>query len=342
MSSTASDKSPERGIAGTPPWLATLLGIDAPTDDETVSLAGRAFVQRDGMLRSCELASSTQQQTADAFAMKWHRRDTFESAASLARARAWLVARYGDMGEAVRLREPGEPPLLLDAGCGAAMSAIELFGDLLQRVRYLGVDISGAVDVARTRVGERVNDAAFMQADIANLPLPEQSVLHHADSPADAFAALARLLKPGGRFMLYVYRRKGPIREFSDDYVRERLQGMTPEEAWQALMPLSRLGQALGDLDVDVVVPEAIDLLGIPAGRTSVQRLFYWHVFKAFHDPALTLDELNHINYDWYAPKNAHRQTPEQVRAWCADSNLEVEREVVESAGITIIACKRA
>ena len=230
------------------------------------------------------------------------------------------------------------------------MSAIELFGDLLQRVRYLGVDISGAVDVARTRVGERVNDAAFMQADIANLPLPEQSVdvifsegvLHHADSPADAFAALARLLKPGGRFMLYVYRRKGPIREFSDDYVRERLQGMTPEEAWQALMPLSRLGQALGDLDVDVVVPEAIDLLGIPAGRTSVQRLFYWHVFKAFHDPALTLDELNHINYDWYAPKNAHRQTPEQVRAWCAGSNLEVEREVVESAGITIIACKRA
>ncbi len=101
MSSTASDKSPERGIAGTPPWLATLLGIDAPTEDETVSLAGRAFVQRDGMLRSCELASSTQQQTADAFAMKWHRRDTFESAASLARARAWLVARYGDMGEAV-------------------------------------------------------------------------------------------------------------------------------------------------------------------------------------------------------------------------------------------------
>ena len=93
MSSTASDESPERGIVGTPFWLPTLLGIDMPAEGETVNLACRAFVQRDGMLRSCELASSTQQQTADAFAMKWHRRDTFESTASLARARAWLVAR---------------------------------------------------------------------------------------------------------------------------------------------------------------------------------------------------------------------------------------------------------
>ncbi len=34
-----------------------------------------------------------------------------------------------------------------------------------------------------------------------------------------------------------------------------------------------------------VNVPERIDLLDIPAGPIDVQRLFYRHVFKAFHRP---------------------------------------------------------
>jgi len=36
-----------------------------------------------------------------------------------------------------------------------------------------------------------------------------------------------------------------------------------------------------------------------PGRRTSVQRLFYWHVAKAFYRPDLTFDEMNHINFDW-------------------------------------------
>jgi arsenite methyltransferase len=49
---------------------------------------------------------------------------------------------------------------------------------------------------------------------------------------------------------------------------------------------------------------------------------------------------MNHLNFDWYAPKNAHRQSPEQVRRWCAELGLAVEHEHVEEAGITIIAKK--
>jgi arsenite methyltransferase len=55
----------------------------------------------------------------------------------------------------------------------------------------------------------------------------------------------------------------------------------------------------------------------------------------------MTLDELHHINYDWYAPRNAHRQSLEEVRSWCAEAGLDVERERAEPAGITIIARKR-
>jgi hypothetical protein len=88
-------------------------------------------------------------------------------------------------------------------------------------------------------------------------------------------------------------------------------------------------------------VPEAIELLGIPAGPIDLQRLFYWHVIKAYHDPALSLDEMAHINFDWFAPRNAHRQTPEEVRSWCAEAGLEVEHEDVQEAGITVVARKR-
>ena len=61
---------------------------------------------------------------------------------------------------------------------------------------------------------------------------------------------------------------------------------------------------------------------------------------KAFYDPDLDLEELNHINYDWYAPANAHRQSPEEVRSWCGEAGLEIERENVQPAGITVIARK--
>jgi arsenite methyltransferase len=125
--------------------------------------------------------------------------------------------------------------------------------------------------------------------------------------------AVARKIKRGGRFLFYVYRKKGPVREFTDDYVREKLQHMLPDEALNALYPLTKLGEALGKLNIDIEVADAVDILGIPAGKINLQRLFYWHFCKAFNRPKLTIGEMNLINFDWYAPKNAHRQTLAEV-----------------------------
>ena len=115
---------------------------------------------------------------------------------------------------------------------------------------------------------------------------------------------------------------------------------MAPQKAWEAMKPLTELGIALGKIEGEIDIPETIDLLGIPAGRTSIQRLFYWHVAKAFFDPSLSFEEMNHLNYDWYAPKNCSRHTPEELREWCAEGGLTIEHEVIEDAGITIIAKK--
>jgi len=319
-----------------------------PAEGERLTLAGQTFVLRGGILRSEGLLSEGQSQTAEAFSFKWARRETFESPASVERMRDWLIERYGDVAAAPWWSQYGPKPLVVDAGCGAALSALALFGAVLPRARYLGIDVSSAVDVAAQRFRERDLEAAFMQADLGDLPLPagtvdvifSEGVLHHTDSTHRALLRLAPLLRAGGRILFYVYRKKGPVREFTDDYLRERLRALDPDDAWEALRPLTRLGRALGELDVEVDVPEDVDLLEIPAGRISIQRLFYWHVMKAFYDPDLDLEELNHINYDWYAPANAHRQSPEEVRSWCGEAGLEIERENVQPAGITVIARK--
>lgn len=333
----------------TPAWLLDLLGqAHEPREGEVISAHGQSMVMKGGILRQTDLATDSQQQTSDMFGFKWHQRHSFESEAVLANARSWLVERYGAIDNADWWQEYGPNPVVLDAGCGAGLGAIELIQRKLAEVRYIGADISTAVDVAVSRFAERGLTGGFLQADLCRLPLPDEcadviyseGVLHHTDSTERALKSVSRHLKHGGRFLFYVYRRKGPIREFSDDYIRLKLAGMSPQSAWDALMPLTKLGKLLGEMNIEIEIPENIDLLEIPAGKINLQRLFYWHIFKAFHRPDFGLEELNHINFDWYSPANAHRQSEEDVRQWCADAGLSIEREVIEPAGITVVARK--
>lgn len=347
---------PHRGVQQTPAssllpeWLASLLGVaEMPGPGFAIELGGKRYAFDGSVLRAESVVSAEQTQTAEAFGFKWHQLGTFDGDRSLQRHRSWLLERYGDVAVASWWSDYGNEPVMLDAGCGAAMSSLALFGGRLRSVRFVGADISTAVDVAVRRCAEQGIAGAFLQDDLTALPFRpgsidvifSEGVLHHTDSTRKALLRLAELLAPGGRFLFYVYRKKGPIREFTDDYVRERLQQLTPQEAWEALKPLTMLGIALGELEVEVEVPDDVEILGIPAGRYDVQRLFYWHVAKAFHHPDLTLDEMNHINYDWYTPANAHRQTPEEIRSWCEEAGLEIERECVEEAGITVTARRR-
>jgi SAM-dependent methyltransferase len=333
-----------------PGWLLPLLGAAGVAGNQPFDTNGTRFVMRGGIPRQVCKLSDEQGQTAETFGFKWRKDDLFDQKEYLAQVRSWMLERYGDVEHAHWWEDYGPAPLILDAGCGAALTAIEMFGDRLKSARYLGADVSTAVDVARARFGARGYGGGFIQCDLNSLPLADGSVdiafsegvLHHTDSTADAFAAVARLIKPGGRFLFYVYAKKGPVREFTDDHIRHQLQSMTAEEAWQAVLPLTRLGEALGNLTIEIDVPEDIAVLGIPKGRIDLQRLFYWHVCKAFYRPDWTIEQMNSINYDWFAPANAHRHTPEEVRGWCADARLTVEREIVEEAGITVIARKDA
>jgi hypothetical protein len=100
------------------------------------SIGSQTFIIRGGIPRSDALLTSAQAQTEETFGFKWKKRDTvFESDASLARMREMAdraLWRRREGGLACRSRKP--PAALIDAGCGAGMSALELFGAMLGRV----------------------------------------------------------------------------------------------------------------------------------------------------------------------------------------------------------------
>jgi arsenite methyltransferase len=350
MSTSLSVSTPSRPTAvAQPAWLWDVLGAPAQREGGAFDVAGTAYRVIGSIPRQASLLSETQTQTQDAFSYVWSGEGRFESEASLTPLRDWFRENYGNVEEAAWWSTLGDNPLVIEAGCGGGISGSETFGSRVNRVRYLAVDVSDAVDRAAQRFARKGLKAAFVQADLMNLPVADgtadlaysQGVLHHTDSTERAIAAVARKLRKGGRFLFYVYKRKGPIREYTDDYIRDLLQGRSHREQWELMLPLSKFGRALAEVDVEVDVPEAVDLLGIPAGRVNLQRLFYWHVAKAYDRPEMTLDEINHVNLDWYLPVNAQRQTPEEVHTWCESAGLSIEREHVQDAGISIIAVKR-
>jgi arsenite methyltransferase len=332
-----------------PTWLADLLDADDLDEGARHEVRGQPLVVVDGIPRVGQDVSDDQAATREMFGYKWTQEDTFTRPRALEMMRTYLESRYGRVAELPWWDEYATPALVLDAGCGAGVSGRELFGPMGDRIRYLGVDLTPAVAVAKRRFEETDVDAAFLQADLTNLPLEpgsvdvifSEGVLHHTDSTEGALKAVAPLLRSGGRILFYVYRRKSLIREFTDDAIREQLQAMSPEDAWTALESLTKLGIALGELGVELDIPEDVDVLGIKAGKVDLQRFFYYDIAKAYYDPELTFGEMHHLNFDWYAPKNAFRQTEEEVRRWCDEAGLEVEREHIQQSGITITARKR-
>ena len=80
--------------------------------------------------------------------------------------------------------------VVLDAGCGAAHTALQYFKPVLNDILYIGSDISEAVDVAKAVDEEKANAAFLPQyEDLNKLPIPNESldvifsegVFHHTD-----------------------------------------------------------------------------------------------------------------------------------------------------------------
>lgn len=331
--------------------------LEAGTVDGDEVLTGRlvapdaAYAIRDAIPRFTERQDDRQRQTADTFGFKWTKRDSFGSEGMRSELHRWLLDRYG-FTDATEMRAFfGACGRTLDAGCGAGFATSAWMNEEWTDgdAEWIGLDISEAIDVARELLGAFPR-TQFVQGDVSAPPFRPESfdaifsegVLHHTPSAERTFEALVPLLRQGGELMIYVYRRKAPLRELADDYVRARLRELPPAEAWEAMRPLTRLAQALAEASVEIDVPEDVDLLGISAGRHDVQRLVYWHFAKLFWNQNLTFEENLHVNFDWYAPQYAHRHTEAEVRGWFASAGLEITRFDVQESGFTVRGVKPA
>jgi len=288
-------------------------------------------------------------QTKDAFGFKWKKRETYDSTAAKENATKWYLEKYGFGSLEMWSEHFSAREAVLDLGCGSGFSS-SLWLDTPWwngNAMWIGVDISEAIDVAQERLGQIAN-THFVQADVMQLPFADgefdtifsEGVLHHTPSTRAALLSGARALAPGGEFHFYVYRRKGPVREFTDDFIRDQIAPLSDEEAWEAMRSLTQLGKALAETGAKVEIADDIPLLGIRAGAHDVQRLIYWNFAKLYWNADLSFEENVHINFDWYRPRYAHRQTAEQVRQWCDEARLSIQWFHEQESGFTVRAVK--
>jgi SAM-dependent methyltransferase len=288
-----------------------------------------------GIPRFVGVRDGRQEQVRGAFAYKWQRTPAWGlSGDTASQMTDWMMSVLGWRDEAHYAAYLSGARVILDAGCGNGRETIRL-ARLNPEALVIGLDISDAVDVAAENAAGMPN-VRFVQGDLCSPPIAQESVdyvlsfgvLHHTPDTRCALLALVPLLRGAGELAFYVYRRKAPLREFSDDYVRGAIRSMSPTDAWAEMERLTLLGKALSDLKVQIDVP-AVPTLGIEAGRHDVQRLLYYTVVKCYWRDGWSLEENTHVNFDWFYPQYAWRHTPAEVRAWLAEAHL-VEKAFVE------------
>jgi len=293
-------------------------------------------------------SSTDVQKTANTFSFKWgEKRNTYSGHQVNEFHIKWSIERFFSTHRRMEeFIDWTKGKSLMDAGCGNGFTASVLWGNKLNGLRYLGVDnADGALEQGENRFQEEGFNGEFINADISTMDLGEKfdiilssGVIHHTEKPKETFLNLVNHLNPGGRIVFYIYKKKAPVREFVDDFVRNSLEGLPHEEAWEKMIPLTQLGIELGKIDQVVKVEKDVELLGIPKGEYKVQELLYWHFFKAFYREEYTLDQMNHINFDWYSPAYCFRFEPEEIEDWLEEAGLTVEQFNVLPSGIGVMA----
>jgi SAM-dependent methyltransferase len=291
--------------------------------------------------------SSKPQQTRTSFSDKWeHNRslvfaETLDETSDIFR---WILRRNG-FGSPAELQAWLSPRTrILDAGCGNGRVTALLRKYAPEGAEILAIDLSPEVAKENLASLDRVRvESGDLMADLTGLGRFDliycQEVLHHTTEPRTAFMSLSERLAAGGEIAIYVYKQKAPLREYADDYVRERISGLPYDEAVKAMNGLTELGRALSELDARVRVPD-VPVIGIEAGEYEVQRLLYHFFLKCFWNPSLSFADNAAINYDWYHPRLCTRHTLPEVQGWIADAGLQMIHSTVDYYGITARAVK--
>lgn len=287
------------------------------------------------------------EQTLTSFSDKWENNrklafaETSDESSSIFR---WILTRNGFSSPAELRAWLSTRTRILDAGCGNGRVTALLRTYAPEAAEIVGIDLSPAVAKENLAGLDRVLvESGDLMGDLSGLGMFDfvycQEVLHHTADPRAAFLNLCERLSPGGEIAIYVYKRKGALREYADDYVRDQVSALPYDEALNAMNGLTELGRVLSELNVRVRVPD-VPVVGIEAGEYDVQRLLYHFFLKCFWNPSMSFADNMAVNYDWYHPQLSTRHTPDEVEGWIADGGLAIVHSCVDHYGITMRATK--
>ena len=113
---------------------------------------------------------------------------------------------------------------VFEGGCGKGRHTLTI--SAYEPSRIVSVDLSEAVFIAAAKMAAMKEDlpqeknapeAIFIRGDLKDLPVADNffdvvfcvGVLHHIDDPRKGLEEMWRILKPGGKLLLWVYAREG-------------------------------------------------------------------------------------------------------------------------------------
>ncbi len=282
--------------------------------------------------------------TSEVFKFKWQTNKKLAFDATLTEGseiQKWILNRNGWKNLEDLKKFLSDKKRVLDAGCGNGRVTKLLKMCAPSETEIVGIDISSA-DIAKENLKDEPNVFILEKdilSDLSDLGLFDfiycQEVLHHTKDPFRAFTNLAKQLNNKGVIAIYVYKKKAPIREFTDEFLRNKLKDYEFNQALDVCRKITELGKILHDLQITIKIPD-IPELGIVGGEYSIQRFIYHFFMKCFWNPELIFEENVMINFDWYLPQECSRHTIEEVEEWFNLNNLKIIHRHVDHYGITI------
>lgn len=284
--------------------------------------------------------------TEEAFSAKWrHHHENHHAKDWIAFQTKWFLERYEWKTIEKFNAFLKTKTKILDAGTGIGNSAKILSAN--PNAEVFALDASQSIDFAYKKYGKLPN-VNFLQADLRQLPFKREffdyiysdQVLHHTKNTGTSFKYLTKFLKENGHISIYVYKKKAPIREYVDDYVRKITTNMTVNECIEFSKDMTYLGRSLSEVNRKIKIPRDIPILGVKAGTYDVQRFVYWHFLKCFWDESGNFERSVGVNFDWYSPKFAYRHTPSEVRRWFKETRIKIVTFKEVESGISVTGKK--
>jgi SAM-dependent methyltransferase len=200
---------------------------------------------------------------------------------------SWITNRNGFQATSEFSNWLSSRSRILDAGCGNGRITQLLRKYSPATTQILGIDFASH-EIAQSNCGSMPNTSfmyADLMGDLSNLGQFDliycQEVLHHTVDPKRSFLNLVGLLEPEGEIAIYVYKRKSVIREFSDDFIRNQIEGLTFDQAKEAITQITNFARVVSRMPGTFSFPD-IPILGIKADELSLHRFIYNNCFKNF------------------------------------------------------------